>query len=278
MLKNEPLVSILVATYNSSEYISDCLNSLLDQTYNNIEIVVCDDASTDNTVDIVNELKKIESRIQLFVNEKNLGITLNMNNGIHNCNGKYIAILDGDDWSYPERIAKQVKVMEDDPEIVLCSSFMQICDENLNPVTTRKYPLSDNDIRKAMVRYNPISHPGSMWRAETLKKTSLYNNHFPIARDYDLIVRISEFGKYQNIPEVLIKYRVRNDSETAKRIRQTQWYSFYIQMKAHFEYGFPLKMGDIFFITARIISTIILPAKLQRNLANNFTNISAKKI
>jgi glycosyltransferase involved in cell wall biosynthesis len=273
MQKSNPLVSVLVATYNSEDFIEKTLDSLLEQTYKDLEILVCDDTSSDSTVNIVKSYQEKDNRIVLMQNSKNLGISLNMNNGIHKAKGEYIAILDADDWAYPYRIEEQVKVMEQDKNVVLCSGYMHICDENLNVKTLRKYPLTDKEIRKAIVRYNPISHPASMWRKSAILKTSLYNKRFPINRDYDLLVRISEFGKYQNIPKPLIKYRVRKESETGKRVRQTQWYAFYIQMKAHFEYGFPLKFFDITFLIGRMVATIVLPSGLQRHIANNFSKI-----
>ena len=270
-MKNNPLVSILIPTYNSVDFVEDTVRSIMNQTYTNIEIVIVDDASTDGTMKILEKLSKEDKRIKLSQNKKNLGITDNMNNGIHKCIGKYIAILDGDDWAYPYRIEEQVKLMEKDEEVVLCAGYMDICDENLNVKTTRTYPLKDKDIRRAMVKYDPISHPSSMWRKDALLKTDLYSKNFPICRDYDLIVRISEFGKYENIPKSLIKYRVRKESETGKRIRQTQMYSFYIQMKAVFEYGFKFTFTYGVFLILRLIATVILPTSLQRFIANNFS-------
>ena len=274
MKTDKPLVSVLIPTYDSVEFIEDTVRSIINQTYKNIEIVIVDDASTDGTVEILEKLEREDKRIKLSKNKKNLGITDNMNNGIRKCEGKYIAILDGDDWAYPYRIEEQVKVMEENPKVVLCSGYMDICDEDLNIRGTRTYPLRDNDIRKAMVRYDPISHPASMWRTSELKKTTLYSSKFPICRDYDLIVRISEFGKYENIPKSLIKYRVRKNSETGKRIRQTQWYSFYIQMKAVFEYGFKFTFWDGIFTFCRLIATVVLPVSLQRYIANNFSKFT----
>jgi glycosyltransferase involved in cell wall biosynthesis len=267
--KNNPLVSVLIPTYNSELYIKETLESILNQTYKNLEIVVIDDASIDNTINIVKRYE--DKRIRLFINDKNLGISKNMNKGIKLSHGKYLAIMDADDWSYPYRIEEEVKLMEENPKVVLCSGYMDICDENLNIKNRRTYPLTDEEIRRAIVRYDPISHPASMWRMSELLKTGLYSKNFPICRDYDLIVRISEFGKYQNIPKPLIKYRVRKDSETGKRIRQTQWYSFYIQMKAVFEYGFRFTFGDGVFLVCRILATIILPTGIQRYIANRFS-------
>lgn len=267
--KSNPLISVLIPTYNSELYIKSTLESILNQTYKNLETIVIDDASTDNTVEILKNYK--DERIKLYVNNNNLGISGNMNKGIKLSHGKYLAIMDADDWSYPYRIEEQVKIMEENPKVVLCSGYMDICDENLKLKNRRTYPITDKEIRKAIVTYDPISHPASMWRMSELLKTGLYSEKFPICRDYDLIVRISEFGEYQNVPKPLIKYRVRKDSETGKRIRQTQWYSFYIQMKAHFEYHFPMTFGDKIFLLGRLIATIILPTSLQRFVANRFS-------
>ncbi len=272
-MKNNPLVSVLIPTYNSVDFVEDTVRSIMNQTYTNIEIVIVDDASTDGTIKILEKLSKEDKRIKLSQNKKNLGITDNMNNGILKCTGKYIAILDGDDWAYPYRIEEQVKLMEKDEKVVLCSGYMDICDENLNIKTTRTYPLKDKDIRRAMVKYDPISHPSSMWRTDTLLKTNLYSKNFPICRDYDLIVRISEFGKYENVPKPLIKYRVRKNSETGKRIRQTQLYSFYIQMKAVFEHDFKFTFTDGIFLILRLIVTAILPPSFQRFIANHFSDL-----
>ena len=273
MRKNNPLVSVLIPTYNSVEFVEETVRSIINQTYENIEIIIVDDASTDGTIDILRQLEKEEKRIKLTQNAKNLGITDNMNNGIRMCAGKYIAILDGDDWAYEYRIEEQVKVMEQNQKVVLCSGYMDICDENLNIQTTRTYPLKNDEIRRDMVKYDPISHTSSMWRKDALLKTDLYSKNFPICRDYDLIVRISEFGEYENIPKPLIKYRVRKESETGKRIRQTQLYSFYIQMKAIFEYGFKFTFTDGVFLILRLIATVILPPTFQRFIANNFSSL-----
>ena len=270
MNKEHPLVSILIPSYNSGEYIESTLESISNQTYTNLEILVMDDCSTDRTMEIAQRIQEDDKRIRIIRNERNLGITGNMNKGISLCNGKYVAILDGDDWAYPYRIEKQVEAMESNKKVVLCSGYMDICDEDLNIQNRRKYPLTDKEIRRAIVRYDPISHPSSMWRRDALLKTNLYSENFPICRDYDLIVRISEFGEYINVPESLIKYRVRESSETGKRIRQTQMYSFYIQMKAVFEYKFRFTFSDAVFLFLRLIVTGIFPVSVQRFIANRF--------
>jgi glycosyltransferase involved in cell wall biosynthesis len=274
-MKNNPLVSVIIPTYNSSKYIKETLESILDQTYSNLEIVITDDASKDDTLDIVRGYE--DSRIKILTNKKNLGISGNMNKGILSSKGKYIAIMDADDWSYPYRIEKQVKMMEENPNVVLCSGYMDMCDENLKFKHTRTYPTTNEEIRKVLLRYDPIAHPASMWRKETLLKTNLYplyvNN---TCHDYSLIFEISQYGEFQNIPESLIKYRIRKDSVTGKKVRQTQLFSTYFQIKAIVEYGFKPTFGDKVFIFLRTISAYVLPVQIQRAIANNF-NYKKKK-
>lgn len=275
MSNNNPLVSVIIPTYNSNKYIKETLESILNQSYKNLEVIITDDCSSDNTLEIVKEYK--DGRIRILTNTKNLGISGNMNKGIGVSNGKYVAIMDADDWSYPYRIEKQVKLMENNPKIVLCSGYMDMCDENLNFKHTRTYPTSNRDIRKVLLKYNPIAHPASMWRKKALLKTNLYpldvNN---TCHDYALIFEISQFGELRNIPKPLIKYRIRKDSVTGKKIRQTQLVSTRLQREAIKKYGFKPTVGDNLFIILRTISTFILPTQLQRHIANNF-NYKEKK-
>jgi len=267
--EDKPLVSILITTYNSEKYIKECLESILNQTYKNLEIIIIDDCSKDNTLNILKEYK--DNRIKIYSNKHNLGISKNLNKGLNKCNGEYIAIMDSDDWSYPDRIKKQVKLMEDNQKTILCGGYMDICDENLNYKTTRTYPTTDKEIRKIILRYNPISHPAIMWRKEKLLKTNLY----PLwtkntCHDYALVLEASQYGELRNIPEPLIKYRVRKNSVTGKKIRQTQLFSTYLQLKACIEYGLKATKKDKMFIIMRSLSTFVLPTSFQRKIANKF--------
>jgi glycosyltransferase involved in cell wall biosynthesis len=120
-MKN-PLVSIVIPLYNCEKYLSACLNSILKQSYQNIEILIADDASTDNSKNIVRTFQKTDSRIVLFENEKNIGLLKNYNLLFAEAKGDYIAVQDADDWADLARISKQVELMERRPEIYLCGT------------------------------------------------------------------------------------------------------------------------------------------------------------
>lgn len=268
--KNKPLVSVVIPVYNAEKYIKESLESILNQTYAKLEIIVCNDGSTDKSVNIVQQYK--DNRIKIMDAPQNAGISSTLNRGVRACTGKYIAIMDADDWSYPERIEKQVQLMENNPDVVLSSGDMDMCDEKMVYKTTRKYPLTDKEIRKVLLKYDPIVHAACIWRRDALLKTTLYPLYVKnTCHDYCVIFQIAEYGKFQNLPISLIKCRIRDNSVTGNKTRQTQLFSTYFQIKAIVEQNFKPTKSDVFFIFARTCSAFILPPKLQRLIASKFS-------
>jgi glycosyltransferase involved in cell wall biosynthesis len=120
-MMNKPLVSVIIPTYNQKDFVSETLESVLAQTYSNLEIIVTDDGSTDGTVDILNEYaSKYPTKIKLIVNNKNEGITKNFNRGLNAVNGEFIAWLGGDDLMLPDKIKKQVELLISRPDAAGC--------------------------------------------------------------------------------------------------------------------------------------------------------------
>lgn len=121
-----PLVSVIIPTYNVEKYIEKAIQSVLDQTYPNIEIIVVDDGSTDHTVDVVRSFH--DERIKLFINERNMGPSYSRNRGIKEAKGEWIAFLDGDDWWDKERLEKLLNVAETYQADVVCDDLYLIVD------------------------------------------------------------------------------------------------------------------------------------------------------
>ena len=117
MMSQEPLVSVLIPCYNCEKYVEEAVMSIIEQSYSNLEILVIDDGSTDNTGSILQELAQKDSRIRYIKNETNLKLIRTLNKGIDLCRGKYIARMDADDISLPTRIVKQVNFLEKHPDI-----------------------------------------------------------------------------------------------------------------------------------------------------------------
>ena len=209
---NQPLVSVFFPVYNRESYIKEAIDSVLNQSYEIIEIVVLDDCSTDKSYLIVSDLIELDDRIKLFQNSRNFGIAKTRNIGLTHCNGKYIALLDSDDYYEKLKIEKQVNFLENNFDCVAVSTWMQIFDEQ-GKRDIIKYKTDKEEIKAVVPFYSPVSHPASMFRSEILKDLR-YRENFIIAEDYDLWFRILQKYSIGVIPLVLYQYRIHKKQST----------------------------------------------------------------
>jgi glycosyltransferase involved in cell wall biosynthesis len=155
MEKSNPLVSIVIPVYNGERYIKESIDSCLNQTYRNIEIIVVDDKSVDSTLEI---LKGYGDRITVLPIEKQNGLGNVINVGIKKSKGKYIARMDADDIMYPTRIEKQVQYLESNPNCVAVGGQIDIIDESSNITGHREYAVEDRDIKKNRFLFQPFAY------------------------------------------------------------------------------------------------------------------------
>lgn len=196
-----PLVSILLPAYNAEKFIANAVNSMLDQTYSNIEIIVINDGSTDSTEKIVLEFK--DPRVILHNNDGNIGLIATLNKGIDLCNGKYIARMDADDISYPERIKLQVNKMESDSSIGICgTAFDQYSANTLykSHEIRPDYPLDNDTIQVNLLHHIRLCHGTAIFKKEVLEKFK-FDSDYSHAEDFELWTRIQDEYQMANIPE-----------------------------------------------------------------------------
>lgn len=197
----QALVSVVISTYNEENYILDSINSILDQSYENIEIIIIDDASTDNTVSLIQSIKT--NKIRLYVNDINRKLAHNLNFGISKAKGQYIARMDADDISRRERIRTQVNYLEKHKDIDVVASFAKAFgDSNI----LKKSPCSHMGIEATLLFTNPICHPTVMFRKSSIDFE--YDENCAAGQDYELWTRIIDKKKFNVINEVLLDYRV----------------------------------------------------------------------
>lgn len=217
MKNTKPFISVLMPIYNCEDYIQEAVESILNQTYTNYELIIIDDASTDATVEIIKTYK--DERINLIVKPENTGYTNSLNNGLKIAKGKYIARMDGDDISLPTRFEKQVAVLEANPNIVVCGSVFKIIGSN----KLNTNPETHEEIKMALLQDSAIGHPTSMLRKSTLEENNVeYDTSMQPAEDYDLWVRLLKYGELYNIQEPLFLYRVHEGQvSNVKRVKQS---------------------------------------------------------
>ncbi len=206
-------VSVLVPNYNGGKYILTAIKSLLTQTYTDIQIVIVDDCSTDNSVSLVENIK--DSRILLIKLKENKGMANALNVAIENALGDILVRMDSDDISQKDRIRKIVREFDIDSKLVAVSSWMNVFGKT-NEVW--RYPQNDKYLKVNMLFGSPLSHPASAFRAKTLVENDIvytndYANHYPL-EDYHLFYRLSKFGKFKVIQECLYDYRIHDSNLT----------------------------------------------------------------
>ena len=203
-------MSIVVPTYNCLEYIDECMRSLLNQSYENIEIVMCDDCSTDGTREKLQEYAS-DSRVKILYNEKNMRQAYTRNKCLEACGGQYIMMQDADDVAELNRVEKLLESFEDGIDFV--SSGCYWFDEKgryRDWIFDNVYP-----VKKNLLWGIPHVHAATMFRAECLKTVGGYRTgkHLARAEDYDMIMNLYAAGyKGKNIPDLLYGYRVDRDA------------------------------------------------------------------
>ena len=210
-MSNAPMVSVVMPVYNTAPYLAEAIDSILEQSLEDFEFIIIDDGSSDASGKILDMYQESDDRIHV-VHQENSGLAVSLNVGLRAARGKYIARMDGDDISLPERFAKQVEFMDNHPDVGVCgTAFMQFGDR-----TGVSWTMTDPEEIKSRLMFWPcIGHPTVMMRHELIIKENLYyNTQFKQSEDHELWLRFSQLCKITNIPEVLLLYRTRDNQAT----------------------------------------------------------------
>jgi glycosyltransferase involved in cell wall biosynthesis len=198
---------------DGERYLRAAIASVLDQGFGDFEFLILDDASSDASRTIVASCD--DPRIRLIENERNLGLTRSLNRGIQLSRGAYIARMDADDLSLPDRLQKQVDFLDADPGCAVVASFSRRIDRNTAEVGVLKSPVGEEQIRRSLQRGNCLTHGSVMMRRQALESVGLYDEAMTHSQDYDLWLRLSEEHRICCIPELLYAWRDHEDSITS---------------------------------------------------------------
>ena len=210
IIKSRPKVSVIMGIYNCEETLSDAVNCIVAQTFTDWELIMCDDGSTDGTLEKAAELRRMHpDKIILLKNEKNMGLNHTLNRCLKLASGSYIARMDGDDLCAPDRFEKELIVLENDPDTAIVSTDMEFFDEN-GVWGSIVYP--DCPAARDFIKGSPFCHAPCMVRREAYEAVSGYSESPRLLRveDYHLWMKMYKLGyRGRNIHEPL--YRMRDD-------------------------------------------------------------------
>ena len=227
MSVNIPVVTVLMPVYNCELYIKEAINSILNQTFTDYELIIIDDCSTDSTAEIIKDYS--DSRIIFFEKDTNSGYTNSLNYGLSVAKGEYIARMDGDDISLPTRLEKQFHFLNSNPDIILCGTSYSIIQQR----GVFYMPQTYEEIKINLLLANCLVHPSVMFRKDVfLQHNLLYDLQMEPAEDYDLWVKLAAIGKLHNLQECLLLYRVHNAQVSAIRSKKQKEAANQVRLKA----------------------------------------------
>ena len=202
-----PIVTVLLPVYNGERYLRAAVESILHQTFESFELLIVDDGSTDGTEAICRSFT--DPRIRVVRHETNAGLVSALNSGIELIRTKYVARMDADDVSLPDRLARQIVFLESRPDIAACGSWArELVDGRLRAVMRRP---TGEYLRQTAWRPVPIFHPTACLRTEVLRELR-YRTDYVHAEDYDLWLRLCRHHRIDNVPKVLLHYRIHHAS------------------------------------------------------------------
>jgi glycosyltransferase involved in cell wall biosynthesis len=211
-----PQITVIMPVYNGMPFLKDAVDSIINQDFQDFELIILNDASTDDSADFINGLG--DPRIVKVHHSVNQGLINTLNEGLKLSRGKFIARMDQDDISYKHRFSRQLSFFYNNQNISMCGTFARIIGSD----SILTYPTEHEELRLAMLELNPFIHPSTMFKSSIIKDYGLYyKDDYKSAEDYEFWFNMSSKVSVANVPEVLLDYRV-HPKQISSNDRKTQ--------------------------------------------------------
>ncbi len=221
-------ISVVLSAYNGENHIQEAIQSILNQTLQNFELIIIDDGSTDETLHQIETFK--DDRI-ILKSIYHVGLTKALNQGLCLARGDYIARMDADDIALPNRFEKQVSYLDQHSRVVCVGTAYEVLLANGNRIKPRVPILTSSyKIKKALPKFNPFMHGSMMIRREGLERIGFYNEKFRLSQDYDLWFRMAQEYEMANLNEVLMIRR--EGKQTFLKEKRQNWFAIQARLKA----------------------------------------------
>lgn len=205
-----PIVSVIMPVYNAGNYLHSAIESILQQSYSDFELIIINDGSTDESESVIKRFT--DPRIHHY-SQTNQGLTATLNRLISLSRGQYLARMDQDDISVPNRLATQVSYLNEHPEVALVGSWVEVIGPTNEHLGINRYPISDPAIKELMLIKNPFAHGSVMMRRSS---NLVYRKEFDYAEDYGLWSELAKDHNLVNIPAILYRWRTTPGGMTTK--------------------------------------------------------------
>jgi len=244
--------------YNAGNFLVEAIESILNQEYKNFELIVINDNSNDNSGEVIESYRnKYPRKIKYIKLPKRLGAFGAANIGLQYAQGEFIAPMDSDDVSHPQRFDKEVNYLIENKEIIVVGSQAKLIDKNGLVIGQKVFPLHHKDIYRSFFEVQPIVHPSCMIRKSLLpSKNKLYLNKYKVNDDYYTLFSLFKYGKFANLSEFLFNYRIHANNSSLQKIKQKFFNTVKIRIEAVSKFGYrPSFIGFLKFLLQILIIT-----------------------
>jgi len=265
--KQRPLVSVIMPAYNAEKFAEKAIQSILNQTLKNFELIIINDASSDKTLSIIKKFQKNDSRIKIITNNKNLQIASSLNIGIKHARSNFIARMDIDDFSYPDRLLQQYNLLKSNEKVAVVGTDMIIVDRQDKEISKREYPTESHELKKLMFRYSPFGHPTVMMRKDIFHNVGGYNETKVPCEDIDLWFKIGKDFEFASIGKALLRYRQKSSYGYMQQ-RDLELKTLQVRLQAWRKYDYAFSLYDLFYNITQFLTLWILPSNIRIFLYN----------
>lgn len=251
--------------YNAGAYVVEAIESILNQTYKNIEFIIVDDGSTDGSYDIAKSYAEKDKRITLLRNKKNCGVSVTVKKALSSVKSTstYIARMDADDIAVPKRLEKQVEYLKSHPKTVAVGGQCVLIDSRGFTIGQKTFPTKFEDIYKYIFEFVPVQQPTLMIAAKRLPEDfQFYRDGMNTAEEVELIFKLFMHGKVENLSDTLLLYRVHGKNTSFKNIKETFFLTILSRMRGIFSHGYKPTVKGVFITLAQTVTVLLLPEKV----------------
>ncbi|MDP3259173.1 MAG: glycosyltransferase [Thermodesulfovibrionales bacterium] len=272
-------LSVVMATYNENPiFLKACIDSILNQTFRNFEFIIAAEPQEKN-MEFLSGVESADKRVKILRNETRLGVASSRNRAIMESSGKYIALMDGDDYCALDRFEKQLSFLEDNPDVSVVGSNLYLIDEDDNIIGERKYPEFHSKIKRSFLLTMAVANPSVIFRKKDIDEVGLFDDRLYKAEDFELWFRFLANNKIMhNLQENLVYYRIQDNSN--KKRGTLHFRNVYISRKRYSKLIWPLHIRFLslflFFLVSRI-PNVFLDYLLNLRIVNRMKNIKSSR-
>ncbi len=239
---------------------AEAIDSILNQTYKKFEFIIVNDNSTDSTLEILRNYKKRYPKLRIISLNSRHGPFGAINLALKYAKGEFIAPMDSDDISHPQRLEKEVKFLLNNKDVIVVGTHARIIDGEGNVVGKKTFATNNDNIYRQFFEVHPIVHPSSMIRRSLLpKKDAIYYNKFGINDDYFTFFNFLTYGKFANIDEFLFDYRIHLKNNSLQKLKGKFFNTVKIRLIALTKLGYKPTVGGLIKFSGQIIIVPLLP-------------------